>query len=52
MAKSTPAVVQLKVQVAADLHRALKIYAATSATPMNALVTEAVTALLKRKGAL
>ena len=36
----------------ADLHRALKVYAAQSGEPMGALVTEAVTALLKRKGAL
>jgi predicted HicB family RNase H-like nuclease len=46
------ALVQLKVSVTADLHRALKVYAATSGVPMNALVSDAVTALLKRKGAL
>jgi len=51
MAKE-PSVVQLKVLVAASLHRALKVYAAKSGTQMSALVTEAVTALLKRKGAL
>ncbi len=44
--------VQLKVLVTAELHRALKVYAAASGTPMNALVSEAITALLKRKGAL
>ena len=45
-------VVQLKALVPAELHRALKVYAAQSGTQMSALVTEAVTALLKRKGAL
>ncbi len=49
---ATVKLVQLKVMVAADLHRALKVFAAQSGEPMNALVTEAVTALLKRKGAL
>ena len=52
MATEGAKLVQLKAMVAADLHRALKVYAAQSGTPMNALVTEAVTALLKRKGAL
>jgi len=49
---ATVKLVQLKVLVTADLHRALKVYAAKSGEPMGALVTEAVTALLKRKGAL
>lgn len=49
---ATEKLVQLKVLVTADLHRALKVYAAQSGKPMGALVSEAVTALLKRKGAL
>jgi len=49
---ATEKVVQLKVRVTADLHKALKLYAVQSGTPMEALVSEAVTALLKRKGAL
>ena len=49
---ATEKLVQLKVRVTADLHKALKVYAVQSETPMEALVTEAVTALLKRKGAL
>ena len=52
MATAGAKLVQLKAMVAADLHRALKVYAAQSGTPMNALVTEAVRTLLKRKGAL
>jgi hypothetical protein len=52
MAKDTLRLVQLKVLVAADLHRRLKVYAAETGAPMNALVTEAITALLKRKKAL
>jgi hypothetical protein len=51
MAKDTPQLVQLKVWVPVALHRQLKVYAATSGTPMQQLVTDAVTALLKRKGA-
>jgi predicted HicB family RNase H-like nuclease len=44
--------VQLKVLVSPLLHRALKVYAAESGDTMNALVSKAVTALLKQKGAL
>lgn len=44
--------VQLKIQVPASLHRRLKVYAAESGTPMTALVTEAITSLLKRRGGM
>jgi len=52
MAKDSGTLVQLKVRVTADLHRALKVYSAKTGTPMETLVSDAVTALLKRKGAL
>jgi hypothetical protein len=50
--KRGESLVQLKVRVPADVRRQLKVYAAMSGTPMHQLVTDALTALLKRKGAL
>ncbi len=44
--------VQLKVRVPEKVRRQLKVYAAMSGTPMHQLVTDALTALLKRKGVL
>lgn len=38
---------QLKVLVPATLHRRLKVHAAQTGVPMNALVVQALTVLLK-----
>src|SRR5437870_3186212 len=46
---ATEKLVQLKVLVTAELHRALKVYAAQSGEPIGALVSKAVTALGKQK---
>ena len=43
----TPELVQLKVKVPLELRRRLKVLAAETGTPMNALVVQALTALLK-----
>jgi predicted HicB family RNase H-like nuclease len=51
-AKGSDPLVQFKVRIPASVRRQLKVYAAESGTPMQQLVTDALTALLKRKGAL
>ena len=43
--------VQLKVKVPETLRRELKVLAAETGKPMNELVTQAITALVQRKGA-
>ena len=43
----TPELVQLKVKVPLELRRRLKVLAAETGKPMNALVVQALTALLK-----
>jgi len=43
--------VQFKMRIPASVRRALKVYAAQSGMPMQQIVTDALTALLKRKGA-
>jgi len=48
----TPELVQLKVLIPATLRRDLKVLAAKLGKPMNELVTQAITALVQRKGAL
>jgi predicted HicB family RNase H-like nuclease len=47
---ATP-VTQLKVTVPETLHRQLKVLAAQTGSTMNALVQEALTQFLKRRGA-
>jgi len=44
---ATPELVQLKVKVPLELRRRLKVLAAETGKPMNALVVQALTALLK-----
>ena len=44
---ATPELVQLKVKVPRELRRRLKVLAAETGQPMNALVVQALTALLK-----
>jgi predicted HicB family RNase H-like nuclease len=43
---------QLKISIPAELHRQLKVHAAETGIPMNAIVTTALTARLKNRGAL
>jgi len=50
--KPADPLVQFKLRIPASLRRALKVHAAQSGTPMQQIVTDALTALLKRKGAL
>ncbi len=49
---ATPELVQLKVKVPEEMRRRLKVLAAETGIPMNTLVTDAIAALLKRKGAV
>jgi predicted HicB family RNase H-like nuclease len=47
-----PELVQLKVMIPEALRRRLKVLAAELGKPMNELVTQAITVLVQRKGAL
>jgi predicted HicB family RNase H-like nuclease len=50
--KAADPLVQFKIRIPASVRRQLKVYAAQSGTPMQQLVADALTALLKRKGAV
>lgn len=52
MAKPTDELVPLKVKVSKELRKRLKVLAAETGISMNDLVIEAITQLLKRRGAL
>ncbi len=50
--KPADLLVQFKLRIPASVRRALRVYAAQSGTPMQQVVTDALTVLLKRKGVL
>lgn len=50
--KPADPLVQFKVRIPASVRRHLKVYAAQAGVPLQHVVTDALTAFLKRKGAI